>query len=243
MSLFPTKILVAIDGSDSSDPALRAAELSEKIGSEVNVIYVGKDVPAPAAYNEPSSSDQEAAQKAQELLDEKARQVEEAGERIAESYVVPGDDPADEIFELTKESDIGFVVVGSRGLGPLQDTVQNSVSSTVVRDASCPVLTVGGGTLLKVINRRPQGARKEFEVGREQQGPEDERPGGWRDGPLRHPRGGNRVRQRGRGRLQTPDARGVRFLRAATAGCIHRDPLARCKKRREQAGLSDSCTV
>ena len=80
MSMFPTNILVAIDGSDSSDPALRAAELSEKTGSEVNVIYVGKDVPAPAAYNEASSSDQEAAQKAQELLDEKARQVEEAGE-------------------------------------------------------------------------------------------------------------------------------------------------------------------
>ena len=144
MSMFTTNILVAIDGSDSSDPALRAAELSEKTGSEVNVIYVGKDVPAPAAYNEPSSSDQEAAQKAQELLDERARQVEEAGERIAESYVVPGDDPADGIFELTKESDIGFVVVGSRGLGPLQDTVQNSVSSTVVREASCPVLVVGG---------------------------------------------------------------------------------------------------
>ena len=144
MSMFPTNILVAIDGSDSSDPALRAAELSEKTGSEVNVKYVGKDVPAPAAYNEPSSSDQEAAQKAQELLDEKARQVEETGGRIAEPYVVPRDDPADGIFELTKESDIGFVVVGSRGLGPLQDTVQNSVSSIGVREVSCPVLVVHG---------------------------------------------------------------------------------------------------
>jgi nucleotide-binding universal stress UspA family protein len=66
------------------------------------------------------------------------------GERIAESYVVPGDDPADEIFELTKESDIGFVVVGTRGMSPLQDTVQNSVSSIVVREASCPVLVVHG---------------------------------------------------------------------------------------------------
>jgi nucleotide-binding universal stress UspA family protein len=142
--MFPTNILVAIDGSDSSDPALRAVELSEKTGSEMNVIYVGKDVPAPAGYNELSSSDQEAAQKAQELLDEKARQVEEAGGRIAESYVVLGDDPADKIFEFTKELDIGFVVVGSRGLGPLQDARQNSVSSTVVREASCPVLVVHG---------------------------------------------------------------------------------------------------
>jgi nucleotide-binding universal stress UspA family protein len=119
MSVFPTNILVAIDGSDSSDPALRAAELSEKIGSEVNVIYVGKDVPAPAAYNEASSSDQEAAQKAQELLDEKARQVEEAGGEDRRVFVVPGDDPADEIFELTKGSD--YRVRGSRqpGAGPI----------------------------------------------------------------------------------------------------------------------------
>ncbi|MDQ3284571.1 MAG: universal stress protein [Actinomycetota bacterium] len=58
--------------------------------------------------------------------------------------MVPGDDPADEIFELTKGSEIGFVVVGSRGLGPLQDNVQNSVSSIVVREASCPVLVVHG---------------------------------------------------------------------------------------------------
>jgi nucleotide-binding universal stress UspA family protein len=36
------------------------------------------------------------------------------------------------------------VVVGSRGLGPLQDTVQNSVSSIVVREATCPVLVVHG---------------------------------------------------------------------------------------------------
>lgn len=104
----------------------------------MNVIYVGKGVPAPAAYNEPSSSDQEAALKTQELLDAKARQVDETGGRIAEPYVIPGDDPADGIFELTKESDIGFVVVGSRGLGPLQDTVQNSVFSTVVRRGQLP---------------------------------------------------------------------------------------------------------
>jgi nucleotide-binding universal stress UspA family protein len=39
---------------------------------------------------------------------------------------------------------MGFVVGSSRGLGPLQDTVQNSVSSSVVRKASYPVLVVHG---------------------------------------------------------------------------------------------------
>ena len=144
MSMFPTNILVAIDGSDSSDPALRAAELSEKTGSEVNVIYVGKDVPAPAAYNEPSSSDQEAAQKAQELLDEKARQVEEAGGE--DRRVLRGTRGRSGRRDIRAHQRVGyrFVVVGSRRLGPLQDTGQNSVSSTVVREASCPVLVVHG---------------------------------------------------------------------------------------------------
>ena len=62
---------------------------------------------------------------------------------IAESsYVVPGDDPADEIVKLTRESDIGLVVASGRGLGWLQYTIEKSVSSTVVREAGCPVLVV-----------------------------------------------------------------------------------------------------
>lgn len=42
----------------------------------------------------------------------------------------------------TRESDMGLVVVGGRGLDRLQYTVQKSVSSTVVREVSCPVLVV-----------------------------------------------------------------------------------------------------
>jgi hypothetical protein len=119
MSMFPTNILVAIDGSDSSDPALRAAELSEKIGSEVNVIYVGKDVPAPAAYNEASSSDQEAAQKAQELLDEKARQVEEAGGE--DRRVLRGTRGRSGRRDIRAHQRVGYRVRGSRqpGAGPI----------------------------------------------------------------------------------------------------------------------------
>ncbi len=145
MSLFPTNVLLATDGSENSLPALRAAaDLSAKTGSGIHVIYVGKGISKPANYNDPSSSDQQAAQKARELLDEQIRQIEQEGGTVAESNIVPGKKPAREIVNLTREKDIGLVVVGSRGLSRLQYALQGSVSSTVVRESHCPVLVVHG---------------------------------------------------------------------------------------------------
>ena len=37
---------------------------------------------------------------------------------MADSHIVPGDKPAREIVKLTREQEIGIVVVGSRGLSP-----------------------------------------------------------------------------------------------------------------------------
>lgn len=145
MSLFPTNVLLATDGSENSLPALRAAaDLSAKTGSGIHVIYVGKGISKPANYNDPSSSDQQAAQKARELLDEQIRQIEQEGGTVAESNIVPGKKPAREIVNLTREKDVGLVVVGSRGLSRLQYALQGSVSSTVVRESHCPVLVVHG---------------------------------------------------------------------------------------------------
>jgi nucleotide-binding universal stress UspA family protein len=145
MALFPTKILVATDGSESAAPAVRAAaEVSAKTDSEIELVYVGEDISAPAAYNDPSSSDTEAAREARELLDDVAKEIEADGGKVVESHIVPGEKPAEEIVKLTREQDVGLVVVGSRGLGRLQYAVQGSVSSTVVREAECPVLVVHG---------------------------------------------------------------------------------------------------
>lgn len=145
MALFPTKILVATDGSESAAPAIKAAaEVSAKTDSEIELIYVGKDISTPAAYDDPSSSDTGAAREAQELLDEVKKEIEGDGGRVAEAHVVPGENPAEEIVKLTREEDVGLVVVGSRGLGRLQYAVQRSVSSAVVREAECLVLVVHG---------------------------------------------------------------------------------------------------
>ncbi len=143
MALFPTKILVATDGSESAAPAVRAAaEVSAKTDSEIELVYVGEDISAPAAYNDPSFSDTEAAREARELLDYVAKEIEADGGKVVESHIVPGEKPAEEIVKLTREQDVELV--GSRGLGRLQYALQGSVSSTVVREADCAVLVVRG---------------------------------------------------------------------------------------------------
>ena len=145
MSLFPTNILLATDGSDNSLPALRAAaDLSASSGSGIQVIYVGKGISKPANYNDPSAGDQDKAQEARGLIDGQIKEIEERGGTVADSHIVPGDKPAKEIVKLTREQEIGIVVVGSRGLSRLQYALQGSVSSQVVRDAYCPVLVVHG---------------------------------------------------------------------------------------------------
>ena len=50
MDGFPTKILLATDGSEDADLAARAAiDLSEKGGSELHVVHVWHDVPTPTS--------------------------------------------------------------------------------------------------------------------------------------------------------------------------------------------------
>lgn len=48
--------------------------------------------------------------------------------------------PAEQLMALASETDADLLVVGSRGLSPLEATVRRSVSAHLVDQASCPVL-------------------------------------------------------------------------------------------------------
>lgn len=145
MSMLSARILVAIDGTRTSEPAVKAAaELSERSGAEIYLVYIGEEI---TETRTPRSrgSDEDVGEKARNLLDETLREIESAGGTVGQSSVVPGSDPADEIVKLTRDDGVGMVVVGNRGLGPLQYAVRGSVSNTVVREAFCPVLVVRVG--------------------------------------------------------------------------------------------------
>ena len=149
MSIFPTKILLATDGSEEAELAFAsAAELSKKTGSELHVVYVGH-MPL-ASYESPGATTldpglsgrmhESAQQEARTMLDEQMQRVGHSGE-IAEVHARIGK-PDAEIVGLAEELGAGLIVLGSRGLGRLRRALMGSVSDSVVRHAHCPVLVV-----------------------------------------------------------------------------------------------------
>ena len=149
MSIFPTKILLAADGSKESELAFAsAADLSEKTGSELHVVYVGH---MPLVAEAPSTSildpdlwrrmHEDAEQEARTMLDELVQRVGKTGNEVAGVHGRLGR-PDAEIVGLADELGAGLIVLGSRGLGPLRRALMGSVSDSVVRHAHCPVLVV-----------------------------------------------------------------------------------------------------
>jgi nucleotide-binding universal stress UspA family protein len=150
MSIFPTKILLATDGSKEAELAFAsAADLSEKTASELHVVYVGH-MPL-VSYEAPGATSLDpdlqrrmhegAEQEARTMLEEQVRRVGQPGGEVAEVHARLGR-PDAEIVGLADELGAGLIVVGSRGLGPLRRALMGSVSDSVVRHAHCPVLVV-----------------------------------------------------------------------------------------------------
>jgi nucleotide-binding universal stress UspA family protein len=150
MSIFPTKILLATDGSKEAQLAFAsAADLSEKTGSELHVVYVGH-MPL-VSYESPGATtldpdlsgrmQESAEQETRTMLEEQMQRVGKTGGELAEIHARLGR-PDAEIVGLADELGAGLIVLGSRGLGPLRRALMGSVSDSVVRHAHCPVLIV-----------------------------------------------------------------------------------------------------
>jgi nucleotide-binding universal stress UspA family protein len=146
--MFPMTILLATDGSAEAGRAAQiAVELSKSLGSELHVVHVA---PVPSAYSVPESfiCDPEfyermrdfAGRESRVRLDEEVMKVRSMGE-VAGAHARVGR-PDVEILRLAELLDVGLIVVGSRGLGPIRRALMGSVSDSVVRHAHCPVLVV-----------------------------------------------------------------------------------------------------
>ncbi len=157
MSIFPTKILLASDGSETGTYAMEVAvEFCEQTGSELHLVYVGEDAySATLVYPEAADPEwveregpvltgqlqQQFEQMSRRVLDTQAEKVREAGGTIAQAHLRMGE-AATEIVDLAEELGAGLVVLGSRGLGGIRRALMGSVSDSVVRHAHCPVLVV-----------------------------------------------------------------------------------------------------
>jgi nucleotide-binding universal stress UspA family protein len=147
MSIFPTQILLATDGSDESKLATQAAtELARETGSEVHLVYV---LPTPAqliGHHSYSAEMREsliggAERDAETFLKEQAEKIRSDGGKVADTHLRSGD-PDKEILRAAEALGVGLIVMGSRGLGAISRMLIGSVSDSVVRHAHCPVLVM-----------------------------------------------------------------------------------------------------
>ncbi len=146
MSIFPTRVLLATDGSEEAELALRTAvDLANGTGSELHVLAVGREYHPGYDIPEYGSQLQEALRRlerqARGVLDGQARKIEEAGGKVAEAHLRMGR-PDEQIVSVADEVGAGLLVMGSRGLGGLRRALMGSASDSVVRHAHCPVLVV-----------------------------------------------------------------------------------------------------
>lgn len=135
------KILIAHDGSKSSEKALKKAfEVAEKFGSSVTVISV-----VPELYlTELMEMDRV---RILETLTEEAKKTMDqirtktAGFKSLRTIIKQGN-PAEEILETAKKIKADLIVTGSHGRHGAQKFLLGSVSSKIIDHATCAVLVI-----------------------------------------------------------------------------------------------------
>jgi nucleotide-binding universal stress UspA family protein len=143
MSIFPTKILLATDGSRQAELAGQtAADLAQKTDSELHVVHV---LASPLATHDPSSFEPDVwarlEQRERRTLEDVVGKIEASGVEVEGSHLKVGR-PDAEIVALAEEIGAGLIVMGARGVGGIRRALTGSVSDSVVRHAHCPVLMV-----------------------------------------------------------------------------------------------------
>jgi nucleotide-binding universal stress UspA family protein len=149
MSIFPTKILLATDGSEEVTlAALTAADIVEKTRSELHLAYVMysgtfSELGLLSEDEILESPDPEARMEEveEELLDRLAEPIKASGGKVTQAHLRLGR-PDREIVSLAEEINAGLIVMDSRGHGGIRRALLGSVSDSVIRHAHCPVLVV-----------------------------------------------------------------------------------------------------
>jgi nucleotide-binding universal stress UspA family protein len=146
MSIFPTKILLATDGSEEAElAALRAVDIAEKTDSELHVVHVGV-VPLfllsyPGTLGYYGKLYEQIEEESREWLRELSWRVKVAGGTVAGSHLRMGAVDL-EVVALAKELQADMIVMGCRGHRGIRRTIEGSISDGVIRHAPCPVLVV-----------------------------------------------------------------------------------------------------
>ena len=156
-SLFK-KILVALDGSVSSQKADQAAlELAEKLKADLLVLhaisppttYYHSTIASPTGMSLPAPSQHEidayyayAKKVATSIVGEVESKGKKLGIHVKTEISEAVSSVVETILNHAAKENVDLIVVGTRGLGGFKKLLLGSVSNGVVSHAHCPVLVV-----------------------------------------------------------------------------------------------------
>ncbi len=137
------RILVAVDGSEYSLAAVKAAAkwaMGHGIKS-VTLINVIPTVTSTVGVRLVGASPEDI--EAWEVFDRPKSLLKEAG--LEPKLLLLEGDPADVIIQVARDEGYDLIVVGHRGLSPVKAFLVGSVSNRLVSHAPCSVLVVRPG--------------------------------------------------------------------------------------------------
>jgi nucleotide-binding universal stress UspA family protein len=140
------RILCPTDFSEPAFTALkRAEELARCFDAELIVAHVIPPLPGPHLFPDPKASlnfdvplyQQELAIKAEQMLKDLV-----SHHKVGTRDLVTTGEPAPEILRIAQQEHVDLIVIASHGLTGWRRLVFGSVAEKVVRQATCPVLTI-----------------------------------------------------------------------------------------------------
>ena len=144
------RIVVGLDGSETSDAALQlACGLAKAHGSELHLVHapqpktVAFALGAVTGYHTATTmpAPDEVAKAGQAILDKGVEIATANGQQVANTHQDRGD-PAQVIATYAEQIGADLIVTGRRGLGNLGALVQGSTSQKINHLAHCACLTV-----------------------------------------------------------------------------------------------------
>jgi nucleotide-binding universal stress UspA family protein len=138
-----SKLLVAIDSSDAAASAVRAGEkLAAESGGEILLLHVvdpSRVLPPPEVAHTYQPALAELRRSGQALLNETRLRITA---NVAVRLLMLEGDPADTIVGTAQREGADTIVIGTDSRGRLAHFLLGSTADSVIRRATCPVLTV-----------------------------------------------------------------------------------------------------
>jgi len=144
-----TKILVATDGSDHANHALKyATESAVKWDAKLIILSVIPPIrpiipdPDELFLTHTSEFDNRLESSYKKILDEAVNTAVKSHPDIKFEARLKKGHPANVIVDVAKSEGVDLIVMGSRGLGGITGSILGSTSQAVVHSCTCPILII-----------------------------------------------------------------------------------------------------